>query len=71
MVMNYFREKKIVFYFILLQRNGTGLLPGRKKKSNLIPQNILHVRHVPNPITFNIYIYIYIYLLVNLYLFKW
>ena len=40
-----------------------------KKNSNLIPQNILHVRHVPNPITFNIYIYIY--LLVNLYLFKW
>ena len=25
-----------------------------KKNSNLIPQNILHVRHVPNPITFNI-----------------
>ena len=69
MVMNYFREKILFFILFYYKEMVLDYCQEEKKKSNLIPQNILHVRHVPNPITFNIYIYIY--LLVNLYLFKW
>ena len=60
MVMNYFREKKLFFILFYYKEMVLDYCQEEKKKSNLIPQNILHVRHVPNPITFNIYIYIYI-----------
>ena len=62
MVMNYFREKKLCFILFYYKEMVLDYCQEEKKKSNLIPQNILHVRHVPNPITFNIYIYIYIYI---------
>ena len=60
MVMNYFREKKLFFILFYYKEMVLDYFQEEKKKSNLIPQNILHVGHVPNPITFNIYIYIYI-----------
>ena len=58
MVMNYFREKILFFILFYYKEMVLDYCQEEKKKSNLIPQNILHVRHVPNPITFNIYIYI-------------